>query len=143
MPAIHTTHTLKTVREALNVAQTAIGVTNPNENRDAYLAAIGSLIADIDGQRPLGLDGKHDSRHTPTCGCEDSMSSPDAFVMPQPLVRPLDIPLTRGGVQEAWDAFVKPKQDSGELQSVEDRVLMAILRAAYVALPDSPQGAMG
>ena len=29
------------------------------------------LIGVLDLHRPLGPDGKHDYRHTPTCGCED------------------------------------------------------------------------
>lgn len=27
------------------------------------------LIAHLDVHRPIGPDGKHDERHTPTCGC--------------------------------------------------------------------------
>jgi hypothetical protein len=29
------------------------------------------LIAQIDELRPLGPDGTHGDRHTPSCGCED------------------------------------------------------------------------
>lgn len=29
------------------------------------------LINVLDLHRPLGRDGKHGNRHTPTCGCED------------------------------------------------------------------------
>ena len=29
------------------------------------------LINACDWHRPLGPDGKHGNRHTPTCGCED------------------------------------------------------------------------
>lgn len=32
---------------------------------------IGGLIALLDLHRPIGPDGKHGKRHTPTCGCED------------------------------------------------------------------------
>lgn len=31
---------------------------------------IQSLINLLDTHRPLGPDGKHGDRHTPTCGCE-------------------------------------------------------------------------
>jgi hypothetical protein len=34
--------------------------------------AIQSLIDVLDVHRPIGSDGKHGSRHTPTCGCEDA-----------------------------------------------------------------------
>lgn len=57
------------------------------------------------------------------------------FKCPVPTIAPLGIEMSRDGVREVWDAFVKPKQDSGELQSVEDRALMAILRAVYEGLP--------
>lgn len=30
------------------------------------------LINACDDHRPLGPDGKHGNRHTPTCGCEDA-----------------------------------------------------------------------
>lgn len=50
-------------------------------------------------------------------------------------VAPLGWELDRDGVRGVWDTFVKPQQESGELQSIEDRMLMAILRAVYVALP--------
>lgn len=46
-------------------------------------------------------------------------------------VFPFGMGITPGDVQDVWDAFVKPHQDSGEPQSVEMRVLMGILRATY------------
>lgn len=33
--------------------------------------AVHELVALIDYHRPLGNDGKHDNRHTLTCGCDD------------------------------------------------------------------------
>ena len=33
--------------------------------------AIQDLINVLNTHRPLGNDGKHDERHTATCGCED------------------------------------------------------------------------
>jgi hypothetical protein len=32
---------------------------------------IGRLIRLMDLHRPIGNDGKHGDRHTPTCGCKD------------------------------------------------------------------------
>lgn len=54
--------------------------------------------------------------------------------IPVPLVRPLGISVTTDAVQEVWDTFIKPVQDRGDVQSVEDRILMAILRAVYEGL---------
>lgn len=34
------------------------------------IQAIDDLVKQLDFHRPLGSDGTHDSRHTPTCGCE-------------------------------------------------------------------------
>lgn len=50
-------------------------------------------------------------------------------IMPVPIVRPLGTEFTPEYTQEVWDAFVKPDQDAGNLQSVEMRMLMALLRA--------------
>lgn len=44
--------------------------------------------------------------------------------------------VTRDDVRDVWTTFVVPSQsDDAPPQSVETRVLMAILRAAYAALP--------
>jgi hypothetical protein len=51
-------------------------------------------------------------------------------------VRPLSWNIARSDVQDVWDAFVKPLQDSGDPQSIEMRTLMAILRAVYAGLPE-------
>lgn len=55
--------------------------------------------------------------------------------MDVPRVLPLGIEVDRDAVREVWDTFVKPIQERGDLQSVEDRILMAILRSVYAALP--------
>lgn len=62
--------TLKMLRETLCVAETRI-VNSPldADRRPSHVARIGRLIRNIDEQRPLGSDGKHGDRHTPTCGC--------------------------------------------------------------------------
>lgn len=52
-----------------------------------------------------------------------------------PIMAPLNVPITRDGVREVWDTFVKPDQDSGNPQSVEMRALMGLLRWAYTTLP--------
>lgn len=52
-----------------------------------------------------------------------------------PTMAPFGVPITKDGVQEVWDVFVKPMQrDDAPPQSVEDRALMAILRAVYGAM---------
>lgn len=38
---------------------------------DRTRKAIQSLIDVLDEHRPIGNDGKHGNRHTPSCGCED------------------------------------------------------------------------
>lgn len=60
------------------------------------------------------------------------------FACPVPIVAPLGTALDKPEyVQEVWDAFVKPDQDSGLPQSVEMRMLMAILRAVHKGLSDA------
>lgn len=143
MPSIHTPESLKGVREALCRVQVLMGAVAHPDVMQALKdsTTINHLIEGIDAQRPLGDDGTHGDNHTPTCGCEDH--DVDTYPMPQMLVRPLMIELTKAGVQEVWDTFVKPKQDAGELQSIEDRALMAILRSAYIAAPEGEQKDFG
>jgi len=62
---------LKMLRETMCLAQTAIGHA-VGQRLDEHIARLGRVIAEIDRQRPLGVDGKHGDRHTPTCGCESS-----------------------------------------------------------------------
>ena len=64
--------TLKMIRETFCLAQSAINQWPSGEGRKpGHVARLQRLIDDIDDQRPLGTDGKHGDRHTPTCGCED------------------------------------------------------------------------
>lgn len=73
MTTINTPDTLKTIREALCLAQSALYAWPHSGDRPTDRADIlGHLIADIDRQRPLAADGKHTGRDlcTPTCGCE-------------------------------------------------------------------------
>lgn len=62
------------------------------------------------------------------------------IVIPLPIVRPLGQEIDCEGVQMVWDTFIKPGQDSGNPQSIEERYLMAILRAVYQGLmPSKPE----
>lgn len=57
------TQPVKAVREALCIAQASVS--------DEHVArTLGMLVAECDRHRPLGPDGKHDDRHTATCGCD-------------------------------------------------------------------------
>lgn len=63
---------------------------------------------------------------------EDKWGTVPTMVIPVPVLAPLDIPvISSEAVQDVWDAFVKPDQDKGNPQSVEMRLLMAILRSVH------------
>lgn len=65
--------TPKALRETLCIAQTRIGNSGLDEHRqERDIAHLQALIDECDRHRPLGPDGKHGDRHTPTCGCEDA-----------------------------------------------------------------------
>lgn len=75
----------------------------------------------------------------------ETVSDLPPLTIPHPLVWPFGLPITAGGVQDVWDCFVKPDQDAGNPQSVEMRLLMAILRAVAAGLeppPDPDQGSL-
>jgi hypothetical protein len=55
----------------------------------------------------------------------------DILIIPWPKVRPLDIPLNTGGVEDVWNTIIKPMSDKEVVQSVETRCLMAIVRSVY------------
>jgi hypothetical protein len=62
----------KMLRETLCVAQNAIANSPYDDGRKKkHIDRLSRLIAECDRHRPLGSDGKHGNRHTPTCGCED------------------------------------------------------------------------
>lgn len=63
--------TPKMLRESLCLAQgTVLRSTEYHEpTRRAVAHHLQLLIDEIDRMRPLGPDGKHDHRHTSTCGC--------------------------------------------------------------------------
>lgn len=59
-------------------------------------------------------------------------------VIPVPIVMPLGQEVDSAGVKMVWDQFVKPQQETGNPQSVEERYLMAILRAVNAGLETGP-----
>ena len=61
----------------------------------------------------------------------------DRISIPSPKTAPFGTPVTHDGVQEVWDAFVKPEQDAGIPQSVEMRMLMAILRSVAAGMREA------
>jgi hypothetical protein len=61
----------KMLRETLCVAQARIGNSDLDQGRKhEHLDRLQRLIKACDSHRPLGPDGKHGDRHTPTCGCD-------------------------------------------------------------------------
>lgn len=87
--------TPKSMKEALSMAQTAIGVTF-NEPMHS-IRTLQIMIDEIDRMRPVGLDGKHGDRHTPNCGCEiDPEANSFAFVAEVP-------PLGTFGIPQDWE----------------------------------------
>jgi hypothetical protein len=62
----------KTLRETLCVSQALLSKsTLDRDRRREHIERLQRLINECDRHRPLGPDGKHGDRHTPTCGCED------------------------------------------------------------------------
>lgn len=59
---------LKMFREALCVAE---GHLLRSEQYSYGARYFSDLIKQVDVHRPLGPNGKHGTRHTDTCGCED------------------------------------------------------------------------
>jgi len=55
---------LKMLREALCRSE-----AQADQWPESIRSAVDVLIDMIDKHRPLGPDGKHGERHTPTCGC--------------------------------------------------------------------------
>lgn len=75
MSQIQSPDTLKMIRETLCLAEAALNDRakqgmDTDVIRKQHSRRIAALIEDIDRQRPLGSNGKHDNRHTDTCGCE-------------------------------------------------------------------------
>lgn len=70
MTTLNVSDSVKMLRETFCVAQAALAPGGPILS--GHRERLQRLIDECDRQRPLGPDGKHDNRHTPTCGCEDS-----------------------------------------------------------------------
>lgn len=67
---LHVNRNLKTLRETLCLAQSAItqdGVINKMH----HIKNLQELINECDKHRPIGPNGKHGDKHTDTCGCGD------------------------------------------------------------------------
>lgn len=63
----------KAIREALCLAQSSVLCRPADRDRvHAVVAVLKRLIDECDRHRPIGPDGKHGNRHTPTCGCDDA-----------------------------------------------------------------------
>ena len=76
MSTIHSSDSLKAIRETLCLAEAAL-IDRADHGIDTeairwrHLDHISNLLDDIDRQRPLGPDGTHsDDLHTDSCGCE-------------------------------------------------------------------------
>lgn len=61
--------TPKMVRETLCVAQMAVGQLGDDRSKE-HVDRLQRMIDAVDSHRPLGDDGKHNKRHTDTCGCK-------------------------------------------------------------------------
>lgn len=59
------------------------------------------------------------------------------FKCPVPIMAPFGAELPSSAVQEVWDTYIKPGQDKGDPQSIEERALMAILRAVFKGMGDA------
>lgn len=60
---------IKMLRETFCQAQQLVLASSDPRARE-HSDRLQRLIDDCDRQRPLGPGGKHDDRHTPTCGCD-------------------------------------------------------------------------
>ena len=60
----------------------------------------------------------------------------DTLSIPTPRIAPFGIPIeSASGIHDVWDVFVKPCQsDDAPPHSIEERALMAILRAVHEGL---------
>lgn len=58
----------------------------------------------------------------------------NTFECPIPIVAPLGQEVDSKAVREVWDTYIRPGQERGDVQSIEERLLMSILRAVYAGL---------
>jgi hypothetical protein len=61
----------KMLRETLSVAQSAVWGYPGNGRAQEHADRLQRLLDECERKRPTGNDGKHGSRHTGECGCED------------------------------------------------------------------------
>jgi DNA-binding CsgD family transcriptional regulator len=73
MSTLHSTDSVKSLRETFCVAQTHLAGL---PNAEQHVQVLQRLADDCDRQRPIGPDGVHGDRHTATCGCEDKPTAP-------------------------------------------------------------------
>lgn len=71
----------KMLRETLCAAQGVVLHYGEPRFRE-HSERLQRLIDECDRHRPLGPDGKHGDRHTPTCGCEDKPAVSNEWVPP-------------------------------------------------------------
>lgn len=76
-PVLRLVDTPKAVKEALVVAQTAVG---PASVLRPYQQVLMRLTAECDRLRPLGPDGRHGDLHTPWCGCDSPVPGVPGYV---------------------------------------------------------------
>lgn len=117
----------KMLRETLCVAQTAVncpGLMLESERRK-HTVRLQQLIDQCDGHRPLGPDGKHGKRHTPTCGCEDKTAGARAERIER-------------GLLAAFD-----REDTAEFELTETRRKLKMARADWQTLRERLFAALG
>lgn len=56
------------------------------------------------------------------------------LVIPHPMVRPFEIPVSLSDVLDVWEVFIAKEQETREPQSSEMRTLMAVLRSVAAGL---------
>ena len=95
----------KMLRETLCIAQALVIRESLDQGRaNADVGRLQRLIDECDRHRPLGPDGKHGDRHTPTCGCEDVTPSP-ASTTTDPTALAVDTVVTLDGSPQRWRVY--------------------------------------
>lgn len=63
----------KMLQETLGLAQQLVGASG-DPRASEHVQRLQDVINECQRMRPTGPDGKHGSRHTPRCGCDDEMT---------------------------------------------------------------------
>jgi len=58
---------------------------------------------------------------------------------PIPRIAPIGIEVTKSGVKDAWESIITPMQEQGGPMGMEWRVIMAVMRTVYGAMPDDKE----